>query len=378
MADTGQDRRQGDIGGDTNPRSDSSPLRGQRLDRARHRAESHAAIVAAMGAWEEPWAESLARDLSVICVHGDVSIHQSQALVEQLRKLLDALAPGGNLDDGLRVHGAGTGSVALSMETSGTRGVNRVELAARLFGSSHALDEHTTLARWASAALKHRLGASGAGLHGRELWEASGVLDGQVSAPALTWAVPASGNSALDRAIRASTNGALPAHISLYAMLRYPIVVPAGTPVLVVENPRLVEAAAERGLECCVVATNGNPTRSVTTLLEQLRRSGASLCLHSDFDIWGFAICRRLSERFGCEPWMMDAVDYESAVSRAVRTGVRLAQSDKKCGATPWDPRLKKAFGRQRLVVHEEFVLDEVLAAFSQRAQGIDARKRLA
>ena len=160
----------------------------------------------------------------------------------------------------------------------------------------------------------------------------------------------------------------MPTHISLYAMLRYPVSVPGGTPVLVVENPRLVEAAAERRLGCCVLATNGNPTRSVTTLLGQLQQSGASLRLHGDFDIWGISICRRLLERFDCEPWMMDAVNYEDAIRQACRNKVPLTQSDKKCGATPWDPELKKAFGKRRLMVHEEFVLDDVLTAFSQMA----------
>lgn len=41
-------------------------------------------------------------------------------------------------------------------------------------------------------------------------------------------------------------------------------------------------------------------------------------------------------------------------------------RSDKKCGATPWDPKLKRAFGKHRLIVHEEFVLNEVLEEFSE------------
>ncbi len=321
-----------------------------------------------MDAWDEPWVEALAFQLSVFCVLENVDIERALTLVGQLRRLLDTLDRGGIVDDGPKTHGVGVDGVALATEAADTPVVNRCELAARLFGSSHALDEDTELARWVSAALRHRLGESGVGLEGRQLWEASGIRGGQVSAPALTWAVPVVGNSALDRAIRALTEGAIPAPVSLYAMLRYPVSVPTGTLVLVVENPRLVEAAAERRLECCVVATNGNPTRSVTTLLEQLQQSGASLLLHSDFDIWGIAICRRLSERVGCEPWMMDAVHYENAIREADRNDVPLTKSARKCGATPWDPRLKKAFGKQQLIVHEEFVLDDVLTAFSQMA----------
>lgn len=350
------------------PHSDSPSPHGIRRRGVRQRTEAYAEIADAMDAWDEPWVESLALQLSAICSLENIDIDKALTLVQQVRKLLDTLDLCGILDDRPMAHGPGIDGVALSTKAADAQGVNRSELAARLFGSSHALDENTALARWASTALRHRLGASGEGLDGRQLWEVSGIRDGQVSAPVLTWAVPAVGDSALDGVIRASAEGALPAHISLFAMLRYPVSVPTGTPVLVVENPRLVEAAAERRLERCVVATNGNPTRSVTTLLDQLQQSGASLLLHGDFDIWGIAICRRLSERFDCEPWMMDAVHYENAIRQADRNEVPLTRSDKKCGATPWDPKLKKAFGRQRLIVHEEFVLDDVLTAFSQMA----------
>ena len=207
-------------------------------------------------------------------------------------------------------------------------GVSRTELAAELFGSSHALDQGTKLASFVSRALRYRLGV---GLDGRELWEASGIQADRVSAPALTWAVPATGGSALDEAIRASARGRLPLHISLLAILRHPVEVPAGTPVLVVENPRLVEAAAERGLGCCVVAANGNPTTAVTTLVGQMQQSGARVWYHGDFDAAGIAICRRMHE-MGCTPWMMDARHYEHAVrlagsslvsARAQRQGLR-------------------------------------------------------
>ena len=234
---------------------------------------------------------------------------------------------------------------------------SRTELAAELFGSSHALDQGTKLASFVKRALRCRLGEP---LGDRELWEASGIQADRVSAPVLAWAIPVTGNSPLDVAIRASTSDGLPLHVSLLAMLRHPLKVPAGTPVLVVENPRLVEAAAERGLDCCVVATNGNPTTAVTTLVQQLREAGARLWYHGDFDATGIAICRRM-HGFGCHPWRMDAKDYQEAVSQAERDGVRLDRDSKACGPTPWDPALKELFGTQRLIVHEEFVLDRVL-----------------
>ena len=254
----------------------------------------------------------------------------------------------------------------------GSRPASRTELAAALFGSSHALDPGTRLASFVTRALRCRLGEP---VEGRELWEASGIHPDRVSAPALTWAIPAEGESPLDLAIQAASGGGLPLHVSLLAMLRHPLAVPVGTPALVVENPRLVEAAAERGLDCCTVATNGNPTTAVIELLAQLRASGARLWYHGDFDAAGIAICRRMHD-LGCRPWMMDAQDYQDAIGRAERGSVRLDRDTAGCGPTPWDPALEKVFDAQRLVVHEEFVLDEVLGEFRHMALGASSTDR--
>ena len=181
----------------------------------------------------------------------------------------------------------------------------------------------------------------------------------------LTWSLPVTGASPLDSQIRAANSGTLPVHVSLVALQKYPVGVPGGSPVLVVENPRLVEAAAERNLPGCVVATNGNPTTAVQSLVRQLQSCGARLLYHGDFDSAGLAICRRMHAG-GCEPWMMDASDYESAVEVAAHSGVRLATESRDCGPTPWDPPLQEAFERHRLIVHEEFVLDQVLDLFGQ------------
>ena len=349
-------------------RSDLSPHEASGLRSFARRTEAYTALAGAMDAWGEPWTRELARELSIACQFADIETEQALVLVEQIRQLLDVL-DGRHVPQHDRMsHGYCRDSLTMSSDVADRVSFSRGELAARLFGSSHALDDGTVLARWVTAALSHRLGKHRERLDRRDVWEPSGIRNSRVTAPVLSWSVPAIGESGLAEMIRAATGGEMPAHISLYAMLRHPVSVPPATPVLVVENPRLVEAAAERRLGCCVVATNGNPTRSATTLLEQLRQSGASLWCHADFDIWGIAICRRLSARFDCEPWMMGAGDYEDAIGEARLNRVPLNQSDKKCGPTPWDPRLKRVFGKHRLIVDEEFVVDDVLEAFSQMA----------
>ena len=312
----------------------------QRRAARQRAAAARAALGPAVADWPEPWAARWAAGLVSSGLLGGLDSERVESLAADVRRLLDRL------------------------DQTEPISASRTELAASLFGSSHALDQGTRLASFVRRALRCRLGEP---LGGRELWEASGIQPDRVSAPALAWAIPMTGNSAVDRAIRAATDGGLPLHVSLLAMLRHPLQVPVGTPVLVVENPRLVEAAAERELGCCVVATNGNPTTAVTTLLQQLQESGARLWYHGDFDAAGIAICRRMHD-IGCRPWRMDAKDYQEAVSRAERDGVRLDRDPKGCGPTPWDPALEELFGTRRLIIHEEFVLDPVLDGLLQSA----------
>ena len=303
-------------------------------------AAARAAVDSAVTAWPEPWAAQWAAGLAGSGLLAGLEGEEAESLVEDVRRLLDRL------------------------DQSEPDISSRTELAATLFGSAHALDPGTRRAAFVTRALQLRIGDD---LTGRELWEASGIQADRVSAPALVWRVPATGDSALAGLLRGAARGGLPLHVSLLALRRDPVVVPAGTQVLAVENPRLVEAAAERSLECCVVSTNGNPTTAVTTLVQQMRESGACLWYHGDFDASGIAICRRMHD-LGCRPWMMDAQDYRDAIVRAECGSVRLDRDARGCGPTPWDPALEEVFDTRRLIVHEEFVLDEVLGEFRHMA----------
>ena len=133
------------------------------------------------------------------------------------------------------------------------------------------------------------------------------------------------------------------------------------------ENPRLVEAAAQRNLPACVVASNGNPTTAVTTLLRQLAESGAPVWFHTDFDQAGFRI-GNLWYRNGYHPWMMAHADYVSAVREDEKAGLGLLVGNDpgSCGDTPWDPELRRAYQNRCVEVHEELLVDSVLAGFSE------------
>ena len=316
------------------------PMSEKALRRRQGRArsnEARAALAEAIRCWPEPWAPEWASSIRKGGLLGGLDGAAATTMVADVRRLIDHL------------------------DQLGTKGTSRTELAASLFGSAHALDRGTPLASAVTRMLRHRVGEAAE----RDQWEKAGIARDRVSAPALAWSIPTTTGSLLDQQIRAAAAGELPVHISLFALQRYPVTVRQGTPVLVVENPRLVEAAAERALPGCVIASNGNPSAAVTTLLAQLLQSGASVRYHGDFDTAGIAICRRMRE-FGCTPWMMDARAYEHAIDLAARRHVRLERDAKDCGPTPWDSALQAVYEERRLMVHEEFVLEDVLGRFSR------------
>ncbi len=341
----------------------------RRSDRARASA-AQTVLRDAAESWPEPWAREWADAAIKAGLHGGLDPGEVEALVEDVRRLIDYLDSGDSIVGGAGLspqRGQEPSESADADKPPGSAGSplsSRTELAAALFGSAHALDPGTKLTALLTRALQLRTGRD---LTGRELWEAAGIQADRVSSPALVWGVPATGSSMLAEMLRGAASGGLPLHLSLMALRRDPVTVPAGTQVLVAENPRLVEAAAERSLNCCVAATNGNPTTAVTTLLQQLQGSGARLWYHGDFDAAGIAICRRMHD-LGCRPWLMGARHYLAAIRRAENGGTRLERDAKGCGPTPWDTTLQEVFDTQPLIVHEEFVLDEVLSEFQHMA----------
>ncbi|MGH3478484.1 MAG: DUF2399 domain-containing protein [Pseudonocardiaceae bacterium] len=237
-------------------------------------------------------------------------------------------------------------------------GRSRTEVAAQLFGDAHALDTFTRLATLVTRALLARDGSADE----RGAWERAGLPLDLVSAPVLTWALPVLSAGGVADAVRAMTAAGLPMQLSVLALRASPLTVAPGTPVLVVENPRLVEAAAERRLGAAVLCTNGNPTTAPSLAIAALRSCGARLRYHGDIDAPGLAMTGRARDA-GCEPFRMSAQDYRDALADASAVGVELPRDPAAAPPTPWDPALAVAFDEHRAVVHEERVMDDVLGA---------------
>lgn len=304
--------------------------------------QARAAVESELDDWPELWVAEWGHDLLRSGLLSGLDALQVASLMGDIRKFIDACAgsPG--------------------------RTASRTEMAARLYGSAHALDRQTKLAAAVERALRCMIGPGSDALEGRALWEAAGIAADSVSAPVLTWGLRPLGASPLASILTAATEASLPVHVSLRALRAHQIEVATGTPVLVVENPSVIEQAADRSAAFGLICTNGNPTSAVVELVAHLAASGADLHYHGDFDAAGIAICRRMADR-GCAPWMMSVADYLEAVQRARTQGVPLPHDSTAAGPTPWDPPLEAEFDERRCIVHEELVAADVLREFGAR-----------
>ena len=123
------------------------------------------------------------------------------------------------------------------------------------------------------------------------------------------------------------------------------------------ENPRVLEAFADEGVELPVVCTQGNPNLVVLDVLTRLRSGGGTLLYHGDFDWPGLAMAERLVRSHGVRPWGMTEADYTEAVVTAALPlrGTPVHAS--------WAPGLTDLMLRHGLAVHEEAVLGQLLAS---------------
>lgn len=233
--------------------------------------------------------------------------------------------------------------------------LSRVDLAAQVLGDAHRLDAGRPLHHAVTRALGLHYPAVDEDARG---WEAAGVHHDLTSGPVLTWALPVIGG--LAAMVEAATTAGVPVHLSRLALLEHPVRVPPHTEVLVVENPRLAEASAQRRLDRPVVSAGGSPSGAVQLLVRQLLDAGAEVSYHGDFDTPGLVLCARMAA-IGVTPWRMTAKDYLTAVAEADVQGIALPPELNSPPPTPWDPDLHNAFAQELRVIHEERLLPGLL-----------------
>jgi len=258
-------------------------------------------------------------------------------------------------------------------------GVSRGDLAATCAGGAHALDDGTTLAqvvlRGLAAAAGEQAPTSTAAR--RELWERFGVATDAVSSTCLTLGLrPHDPRGAtVARRLRLAADAGDPVHLTPWDLRQGPLRFGSRPFVLVCENPRVLEAVAQRhGGAVAVVCTAGQPSMVVLDVLSRLAASGMPLRYHGDFDWPGIAIANRLVERLGVRPWLMAAPDYErSAVGGS--PSARLALAGRPVEPV-WDPELGAAMRHRGIAVHEEAVLDDLLTALDPAMQSDNDRNQ--
>lgn len=228
--------------------------------------------------------------------------------------------------------------------------VARTELAARRFGDAHALDDGR---RVGAVVLRAIDALAGPADSRRAQWEQLGVLADRVSSTVLTLGVRVRPTSGAGERLAAYARDWAVAHLT-WRDLDHGLTFEPGQTILVSENPRVLEAAAEDpvgagGGRVGFVCANGRPALIVIALLDRLRAADARLRYHGDFDWPGLEITNLLVRRCGVVPWYMGTDDYLAAPAQLPLTGRRVDAN--------WDPTLAPAMERRGLAVHEEALL---------------------
>lgn len=245
-------------------------------------------------------------------------------------------------------------------------GATTAGLAARVLGDSHALDDGRPLTTLVLKGLLHRsggpdLGELPAGAQRRTLWATVGVASDMLSSTVLALGLRGIDTGAAtltDRTLRAHAEAGEPIRLTLSQLSDHPPGLPevAGTTVFVCENPAIVAAASLRlGIGCApLVCVEGQPSAAAQTLLRYLAEAGAIVAYHGDFDWPGLHIGQLVVDRFAALPWRFGSADYLAAPAGPPLRGRPATAS--------WDPSLTTAMTGRGVAVHEEQVLDDLLA----------------
>lgn len=300
----------------------------RRRERVETRAQWHAPLSSVDRPWAPAWAEEVAR-LGLLSRSSDPAGTALQAAAI-VRALLDA-------------------PPAVQ---------SRTELAARMAGSSHALDDGTILGACVLRALAHDAGEAMPRTPAarQELWARNGVGTDRISTTVLVLGLRAAGPGRVARWLAEAADARAPVHLTATDLDEFAFA-PSDEPVLVCENPRVLEAATAMAAPATVVCAMGRPTTVVLRLLEVLQGHAIPMRYHGDFDWPGIAIVRALQESVGAEPWLMTATEYLAGVART-STGLPLSGAT---SATPWDPELSYAMQTSGVAVHEELLLPDLL-----------------
>lgn len=235
------------------------------------------------------------------------------------------------------------------------------ELASRTTGSAHGLDEGKS-----AAALVLRAGAIALGVsppadarERRLLWQRLGVETDAISSTVLTWQLRPPGTGPWSAMMRERADLGLVTHLSLRELDGIgQTLLTASNTVHACENPQVLQAIADAGVEQPVICLSGNPGVAGLRLVGELRPR-----YHGDFDWPGVGIATRVFGAGG-QPWRMSVSDYRDAL--VTTPSGDLLPLEGAPIATAWDTDLGVEMIRRGAAVHEEAVIETLIADLRQ------------
>lgn len=238
----------------------------------------------------------------------------------------------------------------------------RSNLAVRVLGDAHGLDDTTPVGRLVLSALA-ALDGTPTPLRAadrRRLWADQGVISDETSSTVLTLGLRPVIEGPLTEAAVLWASAGVPLPIPLAAVQSERWRVPAGTAVWVCENPSVLAAAAGTG--ATVVCVEGRPSVAANLLLSSLAGGRARLRYHGDFGAGGISIANAIIGGIGAEPWRFRSGDHALALERARASETSLRPLRGVVPEAVWDPDLGPAVKACGVEVEEELVIDWLLA----------------
>lgn len=234
--------------------------------------------------------------------------------------------------------------------------IGLAELASEFTGDAHGLDDGVPAAALALRALAFTLDSAPAtsAAERRLLWQRVAVSTDEISGTVITWALRPPGRDRWSAMMRERADLGLITHLTVHELRRASDLTRPGEIIHACENPQVLQRLAVAGVKRPVACMSGNPAAAGMALLER-----TVVRYHGDFDWPGTAIARRIFDR-GARPWRFGRGDYVDAVDRLPAEN-RLGLSGR-VEATPWDVELCAAMTAADVAVHEEAIVDLLLA----------------
>lgn len=230
------------------------------------------------------------------------------------------------------------------------------ELASEVAGDAHGLDDGSPAAALILRALALALQAppAASAAERRELWRRVGVATDEISGTVITWGLRPPGRDRWSAMMRERADLGLVTHLTVHELCRAAQLTGSGQIIHACENPQVLQRLAAAGIDRPLACFSGNPASAGAILLMR-----TVVHYHGDFDWPGIGIARRIFDR-GARPWRLNRDDYLEGMERLPAEN-RLGLSGR-AEATPWDDRLSAAMMAAGVAVHEEAIVDILLA----------------